>query len=515
MNYPITPEYLDAVPSNIVRIYRDLEIKLIEEICCRIALTGKANEVVLNDIRVLRQRGISQDRIDQLIRESLLLSEGELDRIYKDAARRNQQYYQEMITKADILKPDLGVSFARAMETVEIIGRRTKGEFENLTRTTAFQIRVGGRPRLVTPKGAFYRILDDAEVQIRSGAVGYQQAFEEAVKHLADSGVKTVEYAGGHTDQLDVAVRRAVMTGVSQISDTYTQLAAEVLETDHFEISAHIGARDKPGPSPWSSHKAWQGKVYSIRSGDIYPNIYAVCGLGYVDGLEGANCRHRRFCWVEGVSERTYTDQQLETIDPPPFAFEGKTYSIYEATQKQREIERTVRKLKREKAAFQSAGLEENASAVNIRIRRLNKAYKAFSAAAGLPMQKERMKAGFAIDLTDTKAFAPLKEYQGNVSVIGKFSDKQYVVDAGKPVISGATGHFEENLQTRPDRAGLHMEEAQRIINSSKLTLYQPGRETLKFLADSGYAVIGMKGQLVTVVPEKLRKKYRDYLEGK
>ena len=133
--------------------------------------------------------------------------------------------------------------------------------------------------------------------------------------------------------------------------------------------------------------------MYSTRSGDIYPNIYEVCGLGAVDGLEGANCRHRRFPWVEGVSERTYNDEQLEHIDDGlGCTFDGKTYTAYEATQEQRRVERTIRKLKREKAAYKAAGLHEEEQAVNIRLRRLNAKYKAFSAAAGLPEQRERMK---------------------------------------------------------------------------------------------------------------------------
>ena len=112
-----------------------------------------------------------------------------------------------------------------------------------------------------------------------------------------------------------------------------------------------------------------------------------------MDGLEGANCRHRRFPWVEGVSERTYTEEQLEHIDDGlGCTFEGKTYTAYEATQEQRKVERTIRKLKREKTAYNAAGLHEEEQAVNIRLRRLNAKYKAFSAAAGLPEQRERMK---------------------------------------------------------------------------------------------------------------------------
>ena len=74
------------------------------------------------------------------------------------------------------------------------------------------------------------------------------------------------------------------------------------------------------------------------------------------------------------------------------FEFEGKQYDQYSGSQQQRKIERTIRKLKREKAAYKAAGLHEDETAVNIRLRRLNAKYKAFSAAAGLPEQRERMK---------------------------------------------------------------------------------------------------------------------------
>lgn len=76
----------------------------------------------------------------------------------------------------------------------------------------------------------------------------------------------------------------------------------------------------------------------------------------------------------------------------PKIQFEGREYDDYQATQQQRKIERTIRKLKRRKVAFEAAGLTEDAQAANIRLRRLNQEYKAFSKAAGLPEQRERMK---------------------------------------------------------------------------------------------------------------------------
>lgn len=386
-NYPFTPELLDALPEEMAELFRGLEDTLLAEICSRLKLRDELNEVTVQDIRALRSHGIDLKEIKKAIHETSGISKTKLDKLLGDVVARNQQYYTDMIDLAHITQPETLVDAAE----VAAIRTQTLDTFHNLTASMGFLVDAGRT--MLPPAKAYQWALDSAALQVQSGAINYNQAIKTAVKELADSGLKVVDYESGHRDHVDVAVRRAVMTGVSQICAKYTEQSAEYLDTPYFEVSAHVGARDKPGPSPWSSHKDWQGRVYSVRTGDIYPSIYDVCGLGAVDGLEGANCRHRRFPWVEGVSERTYTDEQLEHIDDGHgCTFDGKDYTAYEATQMQRRIERTVRKLKREKAAYKAAGLHEDETAVNIRLRRLNAKYKAFSAEAGLPEQPERMR---------------------------------------------------------------------------------------------------------------------------
>lgn len=387
IRYPFTPELLDALPEKLAELYRGLEDTLLIEICSRLKAADELNEVTVQDIRALRSHGIDLKEIKKAIRETSGISKTKLDKLLGDVVARNQQYYTDMIDLAHITQPETLVDAAE----VAAIKTQTLDTFHNLTASMGFLVDAGRT--MLPPAKAYQWALDSAALQLQSGAINYNQAIKTAVKELADSGLKVVDYESGHRDHVDVAVRRAVMTGVSQICAKYTEQSAEYLDTPYFEVSAHVGARDKPGPSPWSSHKDWQGRVYSVRTGDIYPSIYDVCGLGAVDGLEGANCRHRRFPWVEGVSERTYTDEQLEHIDDGHgCTFDGKDYTAYEATQMQRRIERTVRKLKREKAAYKAAGLHEDETAVNIRLRRLNAKYKAFSAEAGLPEQPERMR---------------------------------------------------------------------------------------------------------------------------
>lgn len=385
--YPFSPALLDALPEELAELFRALEITLLEEICSRLKAADELNEVTVQDIRALRAHGIDLKEIEKAIRKTSGISETKLNELLDDVVERNQKYYTELIALAHITRPETLVS----VEDTWAIYEQTKQTMRNITRSMGFLVDAGRT--MLPPAKSYQWALDNAVMQVQSGAINYNQAIKTAVKQLADSGLKVVDYESGHRDQIDVAARRAVMTGVNQICAKYTEQSAQYLETPYFEVSAHAGARDKPGPSPWSSHKDWQGKVYSIRAGDIYPSIYDVCGLGAVDGLEGANCRHRRNVWVEGVSERTYTDEQLAHIDDDLGCdFDGKKYTAYEATQMQRRVEREARKLKREKAAYKAAGLHEDETAVNIRLRRLNAKYKAFSVAAGLPEQRERMK---------------------------------------------------------------------------------------------------------------------------
>ena len=416
--YPFDPALLDALPEELAELFRALELVLLDEICSQLNAADELNEVTVQAIRALRSRGIDLKEIEKAILETSGIRKTKLDKLLDDVVERNQKYYTELIDLAHITQPKTLVDAAE----VAAIRAQTLDTFRNLTASMGFLVDAGRT--MLPPAKAYQWALDNATMQIQSGAINYNQAIKTAVKQLADSGLKVVDYESGHRDQIDVAARRAVMTGVSQICAKYTEQSAEYLETPYFEVSAHSGARDKPGPSPWSSHKEWQGRVYSVRTGDIYPSIYEVCGLGAVDGLEGANCRHRRFPWVEGVSERTYTDEQLEHIDDGlGCTYDGKTYTAYEATQMQRRVEREIRKLKREKAAYKAAGLHEDETAVSIRLRRLNSKYKAFSAAAGLPEQPERMK----VLHTKPKAYEPPTNRLITQPKTGGFSDSRCI----------------------------------------------------------------------------------------
>ena len=385
MRYPFQPEILDALPEELAELYRDLEVRLLKEICSRLNLADQFNEVAVQHIRSLRSHGISLEEIEKVIQKTAGISQKKLNQLLDDVVVWNQQYYRDVIDLAGLTQTETLVS----VEDTLAIYDQTKQTFRNLTRSMGFLVDNGRT--MLSPARAYQWVLDRAEMEVMSGSIPYNQAISGAVKQLADGGLRVVDYESGHRDHIDVAARRAVMTGVSQLCARYTEQSAEYLGTPYFEVSAHSGARDKG--VMWQNHKAWQGHVYSIKDGDKYPSIYEVCGLGYVDGLEGANCRHRRYPFVDGVSERTYTDEELAHIDDNlGCTYDGRDYTAYESTQQQRRIERTIRALKRRNAAQESAGLSDDSISTQAKINRLMQKYREFSKKAGLPLQNERMK---------------------------------------------------------------------------------------------------------------------------
>ena len=390
MKFPFQPSLLEALPEEIAELFRGLEDTLLADICSRLK-TGTVGETTVLDIKALRSHGIDLKEIEKAISETSGISEKKLKKLLEEVVEKNKQYYNEVITLADVTKPETLVNAS----DIDAIKRQTLQEMRNITRTMAFVVDAGRT--ILKPQKALTWALDAALLQVQSGAVSYNTAIANAVKQLADSGLRMVDYESGRSDQVDVAARRAVMTGVNQINQKYAEQSTEYLETDLVETSAHIGARNI-GNVP-ENHEMWQGKWYrwsekpQTSTGE-YPDFIETTGYGTGAGLGGWNCRHTFYPVVEGVSEATYSQADLDAMkgENRKFKFEGQEYDGYTATQEQRSIERTIRKLKREETAYNAAGLHNKELAVSIRIKRLSAKYKAFSRAAGLPEQRERMK---------------------------------------------------------------------------------------------------------------------------
>lgn len=391
----MTPEYLQAAPGYLISLYEDFEADVLNDLCRRLQLSGTVTESALNQIRVLQQQGRSFPYIEKRLRQLTGSSQREIDRMFDEAVERNAAYYREVIDKSVITAPQSDWEQMLIQQT-DAIRRQTQADFRNLTQSMGFAIREGSKVKFYGIAEAYQRILDKAFLKVSSGAFDYNTAIRGAVRELTDSGVQMVHYASGWHNRVDVAARRAVMTGITQLSGRYTEQSMEFLDTRYVETTAHGGARNIQGPNGWEAHTEWQGKwFYWSKNGERdplgrYPDFIQKTGYGYGSGLCGWNCRHSFFAVVPGINEPSYTAEELKNIDPPPFTYQGREYDAYAATQKQRQIEAKMRELKRRLIGEKASGDEKYYAATATRLNRLSEEYKAFSKAAGLRPQPER-----------------------------------------------------------------------------------------------------------------------------
>lgn len=260
--------------------------------------------------------------------------------------------------------------------------RQSGAELQNITKSLGFYLDYGtGKPVLTPLAQVYQKYLDAACMDIVSGAFDYNTVLRRTVTHLTNSGLRQIDYASGRANRVDVAARRAVMTGVSQLSGKISEMNAEKLGTEHFEVEWHAGARP--------IHAVWQGRVYSKEE------LTTVCGLGSVTGLLGANCYHMYFPFIPGISVRNWTDEWLEEQnrkENTPKSFNGKEYTLYEAKQRQRQME-TCMRAQREKVDLLKKG---GADPDDITIARakyqgqLNE-YSRFCKKMGLTEERERI----------------------------------------------------------------------------------------------------------------------------
>ena len=229
---------------------------------------------------------------------------------------------------------------AVAREAVEAVAQaafvQTSGMLKNLTRTTAQESAT-----------RFVRVMDMAYLEVSAGISDWPTAMKKACRGYALNGVAVVGYKNS-TDTIEVAARRAIVTGVNQGALRMTDAVCDDLGCDLVEASAHAGARP--------DHAKWQGKIYS-RSGKSkkYPSLVAATGYGTGAGLGGWNCRHTFWPWVEGAG-RAYRPWTLTGYAEETITVDGSKYTVYEASQRQRSLERQIRALKKEQNALRPWG---------------------------------------------------------------------------------------------------------------------------------------------------------------
>lgn len=377
-----TPTEIEALPSAMEQLYRSLQLNIMSDLTERLKANGEEITSAADwQINRLYELGVSKDEIDSLIQSTLDVSDDEIDRIYDEVVKSGYARNEELYTG----KGKEYIPYAenkQLQQLVKAVKNQTKSEYRNITGSLGFAMRNADNTLSFTPLADFYqRSLDNGLMQIASGAVDYNTVLTKAVKAMTDSGLRTVDYASGWSNRVDVAARRALMTGFNQVVAKVNEDNAEQLGTEYFEVSYHRGARP--------AHQVWQGRVYSKKE------LETVCGLGTVTGLCGANCYHSYSPFIKGIDTPTYSDEELDRMNEEentPKEYNGKEYTAYEAQQRQRRLETAMRADRQKIELLKQGGADDDTiTGAKVRYFQRQDEYVKFSKAMGLPEQWERV----------------------------------------------------------------------------------------------------------------------------
>lgn len=372
----LDPRYLQELPDTLVDLFGLVEMDILADMARRISTYDYFIPAAQHQNQKLQELGMIQAEIIAKLAAITGKTQDEIVALLTEAGEKAIADDVEYYKAAEVYEPSK-VDTEALYEQLNAGLVQTEGAFQNITRTTAN-----------TATKQFENALDRAWLQISTGAFDYSTAIKQAITDLAGAGLGAIEYPSGHVDSIEVAVRRAVVTGANQTACKTQEKLADQLEVDLVEVSAHGGARP--------SHAKWQGKVYSRKGrvtidGVTYEDFKTATGYGTGAGLGGWNCRHTFFPYVPGAS-RSWTAKELAALDKKDFEYNGVKMTEYEASQVQRSIEREIRKQKRIVAAIEATG--GDASEYRKKLREANKSYTDFTEQTGLKKQRARTQVG-------------------------------------------------------------------------------------------------------------------------
>lgn len=364
------------------KIFSELEIRIMEDIVRRIRENGISTASADWQITRLQQLGKSEEEIRKRIKDALKASDEEINRIFSDEAYR-EYYGHEHAYKLAGMRQIPFEENINLQQLLKAVLQQLKGEYKNLAGSMGFALRDPATDRIkYSPLMDYYRsTMDQAVMDIHSGAFDYNTVLKKTINQMTNSGLRWIDYDSGHRDRVEVAARRAVLTGFRQVQGKTNEQVADQLGTDTYEVSYHVGARPE--------HQPWQGKVWTKQQ------LIDVCGLGTGPGLLGWNCYHDYKPFVPGSSVRTYTDEQLGQMikkENTSKEYNGKQYTTYEALQQQRKMERAMRTQRQKIKLLQEGDADpDEIILAKAKYQGQMQAYSDFSEKTGLPEQMKRI----------------------------------------------------------------------------------------------------------------------------
>lgn len=434
----LTGDEIESLPIGLEKLFRGLEKRVMRDIIRRLKAAGEITRSADWQIYRSAELGKAVDEIKKEIAETLDGGDEEVNRLFDEAAKtswaRDKKLYKSVGKPAVAYKDNETLK-----QLVAAVKAQTSDELRNITGTLGVATANKGRIKTVSLTEYFTDTLDNAALDISSGAFDYNTVLKRTVTELVNSGIRTINYDSVSkrptTARVDVAARRAVMTGVNQLTAKISEDNAKTLGTDMYEVSAHSCCRPE--------HVEWQGGWYTMAQ------LKSVCGYGKVDGLKGANCGHSFDAVIPGVSEPSYTPEELQKMraeESKKHEYNGKEYTKYEASQRQRRLERTIAARRHAVDLLEEGGADEQTiQDARASFQAVSQEYTRFSKAMGLPQQRERVGTALAgMKYDENPAPKPMKTDTQTVEIPLDKSEKSGIIDTRR---ESDLGYMKKRLQ--------------------------------------------------------------------
>ena len=374
----LTPEQIAALRDVAGRITEPMTEYLLSDIARRISEAGQLTSTAAYEVWRAQQLGMSQRQIKKRLEKLLAKSSHEIEELLTQSAEVGYNFDISNLPTAD------AIPFAQNQSLQQIVAAAValaQEDFTNLTHTLGMVDPFG---KALPLRDVYQSCTDYAFKQVFTGVADYNTAIRHATANLARYGLRTIDYESGVHTSMEAAVRRNIMGGIGLMQEEIAQYSHDTLGANGWEITAH--ANSAP------DHEPIQGKQYSDAE-------YQALNNSLRRRIGTLNCGHAAFPIILGVNSPQYTPAELRKFredNEKGVSYEGRHYTGYEATQKQRGIERAIRAQKRRVLVAESAGDADHLLTAQMRLTRLNAEYRRFSGAVGLRTESERAQvAGF------------------------------------------------------------------------------------------------------------------------
>lgn len=439
----LAPDKIEALRAKSESILNPVVEFLIRDIARRVAEAGQLTSTAQYEIWRAQNLGVSQYEVKKKVAELLQISQESAGKLFKQAAKTGYNYDLNQLPTARAIPFEENDVI---QEIVSAAVSMANKELENITQTTGFVAPDGKFGSLTT---AFRKACDFAFMQTSTGALDYNTAIRGALRGLRKSGIQTIEYKSGRHISVEAAVRQNVFGAMGIMQEKISHHNHDSFGADGWEISAHTASAP--------DHEPIQGKQYPDAE-------YQALNNSLVRRIGTLNCGHSAFPIIIGVSKPQYTPEELEKLrkdNETGITYEGKHYTTYEATQRQRMLERKIRKQKQNILMDEAAGDEEMLQNDQVKYQILEQEYKRFNKAAGFKNQYERMEiTGFG----PKQANAAEKEYKE----LAKKANSMY--DTGN-----AEGNIEAYKRDVPIRKKIGTEELPLSLHEGRQNKHIPG----------------------------------------